>query len=147
MLHSLLDFWAYSWMFIGAIVAIWMAVAASLNSYPLTTDALKFCAILFILPAWAIRHGCIPKFYRSMYRLWCIGIDLVSPPQVFLMSLTSFIMTSVVEFLRSSDVVQNFILSYVSEFCLKKKLNTLFHHIIGNFPICLITYQQNEFTA
>ena len=45
MLHSLLDFWAYSWMFIGAIVAIWMAVAAPLKSYPLTTGALKFCAI------------------------------------------------------------------------------------------------------
>ena len=56
MLHSLLVFRAYSWMFIGAIVAIWMAVAAPLNSYPLTTDALKFCAILFILPAWAIRQ-------------------------------------------------------------------------------------------
>ena len=56
MLHSLLVFWAYSWMFIGAIVAIWMAVAAPLKSYPLTTGALKFCAILFILPAWAIRQ-------------------------------------------------------------------------------------------
>ena len=73
-------------------------------------------------------NGCIPNFYRSMYRLWCIGIDLVSPPQVFFMSLTSFIMTSVVEFLRSSDVVQNFTFSYVSDFCLKEKLVTFFHH-------------------
>ena len=56
MLHSLLDFSAYSWMFIGAIVAIWMAVAAPLKSYPLTTGALKFCATLFILAAWAIRQ-------------------------------------------------------------------------------------------
>ena len=126
MLHSLLVFRAYSWMFIGAIVAIWMAVAAPLKSYPLTTGALKFCAILFILPAWAIRHGCIPNFYRSMYRLCCIGIDLVSPPQVFLMSLTSFIITSVEEFLRSSDVVYNFNSSYVSDFYLKKKLVTFF---------------------
>ena len=42
MFHSLLVFWTYSWMFIRAIVAIWMAVAAPLKSYPLTTGALKF---------------------------------------------------------------------------------------------------------
>ena len=42
MFHSLLVFWTYSWMFIGAIVAIWMAVTAPLKSYPLTIGALKF---------------------------------------------------------------------------------------------------------
>ena len=137
MFHCLLVFWTYSWMFIGAIVTIWMAVAAPLNSYPLTTDALKFCAILFILPAWAIRHGCIPNFYRSMYRLWCIGIDLVSPPQVFLMSLTSFIMTSVVEFLRSSDVLEFYFLLCFR--CVsKKEIIYIFSSPNENFPICLL---------
>ena len=67
-------------------------------------------------------NGCIPNFYRSMYCPWCIGIDLASPPQVFLMSLTS-----VAEFLRSSDVVQYFTFSYVSDFCIKKK-KLVFHH-------------------
>ena len=119
MLHSLLVFRAYSWMFIGAIVAIWMAVAAPLKSYPLTTGALKFCAILFILPAWAIRHGCIPNFYRSMYRSLCIGIDLASPPQVFLMSLTSFIMTSVVEFLKGALRCGFYVFLCFSDFKLK----------------------------
>ena len=42
MFHSLLDFWTDSWMFIGTIIAIWMAVAAPLKSYPLTIGALKF---------------------------------------------------------------------------------------------------------
>ena len=127
MFHSLLVFWTYSWMFIRAIIAIWMAVAAPLNSYPLTTDALKFCAILFILPAWAIRHGCIPNFYRSMYHLQCIGIDLNLSTRVFLMSLTSFIMTSVVEFLRSSDLVQNFTVLLSFRFLSKKEISYIFH--------------------
>ena len=43
-------------------------------------------------------NGCIPNFYRSMYRPRCNGIDLDLSTQVFLMLLTFFSVTLVVEF-------------------------------------------------
>ena len=129
MLHSLLDFWAQK-------LDVHWSYRRNLDGCRSSIEKLSFdhwcieilCNSVHPPSLGNQANGCIPNFYRSMYRLWCIGIDLVSPPQVFLMSLTSFIMTSLVEFLRSSDVVQNFTFSYVSDFCLKKKLVTFFHH-------------------
>ena len=140
MFHSLLVFRTYSWMFIRAIVAIWMAVAAPLKSYPLTTGALKFWAILFILPTWAIRQTvAYPIFINQCSVPAALELIWIYQHRCFQCSWPPLLWPQLWSFYEAQIWFRILLFLFFQIFVIKR-ISYIFSSPNGNFPVCLITY-------